>query len=481
MIVEAERLIDQPRESLNVEIKSWVDLDSPKQIAKIIKTLLALRNHNGGFMIFGFNDEDLEQITDGAPDNTCEIYHPDKIQSWVTKYSSNPFEIQLYYPEKNGIKHPIIQVPSGFKTIVTAKSDLEDSGNKLVRANIVYVRTLSANNSVSTAQATWKDWDTLVERCFDNREADIGNFLRRHLGGLSGEEVVTKVADAVAQQHPGRREMPLNPLSASEVSSEANASEIKGRFLSASFARYDATVNERNIVLPEHGYWACSLIINGEVPNEHRANREFLQKLNAHNPNYTGWPVWLDSSGFSVPEDRPRVFDKVWEALIVDLDSGSWLRHVDFLRFDPAGRFFIRRALQDDICKTEKHLEPMKSLDFGLSILRTAETIAVGLEFARALGCEPDKTSLSYTFVWDRLSGRTLSSWANPNRYLWENRKAYQDQVEIEVVVPLNTPNSRISEYTKTVIDDLFEVFEGFAIAPKVIEDLTSQLLSRNL
>lgn len=45
--------LEQPRESLAVEIKSWLDLSNPQHQAKIIKTAIALRNNNGGYMILG--------------------------------------------------------------------------------------------------------------------------------------------------------------------------------------------------------------------------------------------------------------------------------------------------------------------------------------------------------------------------------------------------------------------------------------------
>jgi predicted HTH transcriptional regulator len=53
---EIRSLIEQPRESLAVEIKSWLDLSNPQYQAKVIKTAIALRNNNGGYMILGFDN-----------------------------------------------------------------------------------------------------------------------------------------------------------------------------------------------------------------------------------------------------------------------------------------------------------------------------------------------------------------------------------------------------------------------------------------
>ena len=76
---------------------------------------------------------------------------------------------------------PVIEVGSGVKVPVATKSALADGEDVLIRENRVYVRSLKANNTPSTTEAIWKDWPQIVEVCFENREADIGRFFRRHL------------------------------------------------------------------------------------------------------------------------------------------------------------------------------------------------------------------------------------------------------------------------------------------------------------
>ena len=48
-------LIERPSESLNVEVKTWIDPDKLEGQSKILKTALALRNRNGGYLVIGFN------------------------------------------------------------------------------------------------------------------------------------------------------------------------------------------------------------------------------------------------------------------------------------------------------------------------------------------------------------------------------------------------------------------------------------------
>jgi hypothetical protein len=456
-----QELIQHPQESLSVELKAWINPDQPDGIAKIVKTALAMRNHGGGYMVIGFSNDTLKPLLDNAPSNVREIFHIDKIQRMVAKYSSDPFEVTVEFPQRNGQDFPVIIIPTGIKTPVAAKSDLSSDGKSLIRADTVYVRSLSSNNTPSTTQAKSKDWTRLIEICFDNREADIGRFIRRHLGGIGTEQLNSLAAVLAGNFKP-------------EVSTE---DLLKGYF-QESEQHYEQVLKDRDVTLPEHGVWEVGLILIGEVPH-HSANQEFLNLLNSSNPDYTGWPVWVDSRRFD-ENDRPYVINGVWEALLIRLRSG-WLNHIDFMRLDPKGRFFLRRALEDDMERTERSPQALTALDFGLAIIRTVEAIAVGLAFAKSMGCLPEETTLAFAFKWTKLKRRKLSSWANPRRWVSDHYSAYQDEVVAFVNVPLDVPLSALSQYVNPIIRSLFEIFDGFTLSGDVIEDMTRNLIERKL
>jgi hypothetical protein len=47
-----QRLVDDPYESLSVELKEWLDPSDPKDQMHFVRTLLALRNHpEGGILL----------------------------------------------------------------------------------------------------------------------------------------------------------------------------------------------------------------------------------------------------------------------------------------------------------------------------------------------------------------------------------------------------------------------------------------------
>ena len=177
-------LVAHPSESLNVEIKRWFDPDSPEGIAKIVKATQAIRNRNGGFFIVGFDDKTLQPDTTNMPHDPRATFHVDKIQGIVSRYTSEPFEVGIAFGQRGGVEYPVFVIPEGVVVPVASKRDLlSANGAFLVKETDVYFRTLGANGTPSTAKARPSDWGEIVNICFENREADVGRFLRRHLAG----------------------------------------------------------------------------------------------------------------------------------------------------------------------------------------------------------------------------------------------------------------------------------------------------------
>ncbi|MGA2214469.1 MAG: hypothetical protein ABSH31_14430 [Bryobacteraceae bacterium] len=158
---------------------------------------------------------------------------------------------------------------------------------------------MNSNNIASSTKPLWRDWPNIVQICFDNREADIGNFLRRHLGAQAREKL----------QHI---------LATSAPSSQRQRAE---EFLEESRKRFGQAA-EGHQPIPDHGYWEAAMVINGDIPI-HRLNLDFLRMLDVNNPRYTGWPVWMTTERFSDRSERPYVYEnKLYEALLVSLGKG---------------------------------------------------------------------------------------------------------------------------------------------------------------
>jgi hypothetical protein len=455
---QIQQLVINPVESLSLEMKDWIDPNSNEGKSKIVKAVIAMRNHNGGYLLIGFNNSDGSPNTN-TPDNVRELFHVDLIQGLVARYSSEAFEIYVHYPIIDGNEYVIIEAPSGVKSPVATKSGIQDGNTHHIRAHKVIIRSLSSNNTPSTTEAKWSDWPSIMDKCFDNREADVGRFLRRHITGLTGEHLAG-----------------LMQSFQTSVISQENDSSID--LLDDSFARFQLLTQERDVDLPNFGTYEVSAIVVGDL-NEHSLNTNFLNLLASSNPRYTGWPVWCDSRSFTDTSTRPFVYEGYWEALIVSLERGFG-DHVDYWRLSPEGKFYLRRVLQDDLGGGDRTPEPHTALDFSLMILRIAECVIVATQFARALGAT-ESSHVDFAFRWQGLRGRTLSSWSNPNRMLSWSPEAHQDVLTTNISVPIDTAPSAFSGYIQQIINPLFQVFNGFEISESVTEDLVSRLIERRL
>lgn len=458
-----QSLIDSPTESLAVELKRWLDPDQVEGKAKIVKAALALRNNDGGYLLIGFDDTTHLPDPNGAPESIETAFHTDKIQALVSRYASEVFEVAVAFPRRSGQLYPVIVVPPGIRTPVAAKCDLETedgSNRKLIATNDVYIRTLNANHTVSSSKAGWSDWPRIMEICLDNREANIGRFIRRHLGGTSAE-MVREALEAIQSSN-------------STGSCMSSAAE---EVVAIGAARFQDRVAQLELSLPQHGAWEVSLAVRGGGV-DHRPNEEFLNLLHSSNPGFTGWPVWLTARDFVDPRYRPYIFEGAWERLIVSPEDGP-RRQIDFARFEPAGRFYQRRAFEDDLRTSPPAPAAGAELDFVLPVVRTAEAIAVGLAFARAMGYSEEAAELDFAFRWSGLGGRILTSWVQPMRHLHWARRAEQGTVMHSLRVPIDTPTSAIGAFVATAVRPLFELFEGFQLADNVVEELTLEILRR--
>jgi hypothetical protein len=462
---QLQELVLRPAESMAVELKTWFDPRTPEGVAKLVKSVFALANRNGGFLAIGFNDETA------APDpfpfdvSASEIFHGDTVQAAIMRYASRPLAVETHFRERDGQQHPLIVVPPGVRVPTVVKSDLVGAGGKrLLNSGDLFFRTLRANNTPSSARILPGDYGDLLEICFNNREADLGGFLRRQLGQTDLAAIATLLQG-----------LGLSAPPAATATLRERAEEVielgRKAFASAVMSREEVTAAAVQGLTMEVG-----LVLDPPRPAE-LPSRAFLERLAVANPNYTGWPIWLDSRGFHNEHERPVVKGGAWEALIVDL-GGGWAQHLEFMRVSPTGDFYLRRAMQDDL---EDKVPRGTALDMFLMLLRVTEVLAVGLSFAQALDWAAD-SSAGFAFSWIGLTDRKLSSWANPLRYMGSGAgRSAESAAQSFVAVPIGTPHGALAPYVSEAVAPLFSLFDGYQPPQAIVEDAVQRLVERRL
>jgi Putative DNA-binding domain len=288
---QIQSLVNQPSEKLNVELKPWIDPSSKKGQSVIAKASLALRNQNGGFLLIGFDDNGSPLPVENGLDVRA-AFHIDNIQKIVSQFASKPFSVEVHFRQRDGVDYPVIQVESGVKTPVACRADLKDTdGKKLLSVNEIYVRTLNANGIASSSRIKGNDFDDLVERCFQNREADHAAFLFKLIRGLSRSDAAS-LFSAISQGY--------------QVANE-NPRDAERKILDNGWSRFTQEARERSVDLNAFGFLEGALRIAGHIKS-YKPSAEFLQFVESANPTLTGWPIWLVSRSFSNEKARSYTY-----------------------------------------------------------------------------------------------------------------------------------------------------------------------------
>lgn len=462
----ADELVGRPVESLNVELKTWLDPTDDLHVAKLVRAIFALRNRGGGFLVLGFDDKTLQPdpYPLGKPIET--VYHHDEVQGVVSRYAHESFEIEVSMGERDGASYPVIVVPEGVRTPVAVKRDLLDKTTRkaLLAKGEIFFRTLESNGTPSSARIAPGDLAALMEICFDNREADIGRFMRRQLAGGGGEAL-----RALLGAEP-------IPSAADRLRARAEAVIVRG----------DAAFDEAYAAspLPEQkaSYLQGLTMRVGMVAEPHHADalatNEFMNRVAASNPQYTGWPAWLDARGFHRQQDRAHVEDGAWVTYIRGGDMGERDR-LEYLLYDPRGDFYARRLMQDDTADT---IKPFIALDPVLMLYRVTEFIAAGLSVLRGAGWTEEEKA-GFAFSWTGLNGRTITSWANPLRFYGagEGYRSHSDVAKSYVEVALDTPHLALAPAVERAVAPLFACFNGYQPPTSLVEEAVRALIERKL
>nr|AOO91875.1 ATPase AAA [Rhizobium leguminosarum bv. trifolii] len=170
-------LVDYPRETLDIELKDWIDLGDKVAQAKLARHIAALANHGGGYLVFGFRDD--ESIAPSRPTDLSG-YSRDTFGRVVTRYLTPAFQCDVQLIQSSaGLIYPVVRVPSHGSTPIGAKADgpHDPKGQPQgIRAGTYYVRKPGPK---SEAAMGVEDWQPLIRRCilFD-RDSLLGDIAR---------------------------------------------------------------------------------------------------------------------------------------------------------------------------------------------------------------------------------------------------------------------------------------------------------------
>ena len=116
----ARRLADlliNPRETLDVEFKEWLDIaGNGDHQAVLAKALIGLANHGGGFFVFGFAETPSSLVPATPRPADLRAYTSDTVNSVVSAYAEPVFHCEVSIAsDPSGAQYPIRSSDEGRK------------------------------------------------------------------------------------------------------------------------------------------------------------------------------------------------------------------------------------------------------------------------------------------------------------------------------------------------------------------------------
>ena len=420
-------LLRDPRETLGVELKGWLDIAAnAEHKATLAKSLIALANHGGGYVIFGFAEREEGVVPEEPQPPNLATYTPDTVNSVVSRYAEPQFhcDVQVVTSPVTGHKHPIVSVPGGHQ--VPIRSKRSGPNEKIIQANRYYVRRPGPN---SEPPQSGQEWDALIRRCLANAREDLVDRFRVIMAGGAAAEVSVTDLDRVNQWF--------------------DRSVERWRELAE-------TLPADRGARMQYGHYAVAYQIIGDFDPPRGA--ALLDALRQGEVSHTGWPpFWVPSrEGIT-----PYMHEGNVECWLGRDDENRDAAQSDYWRASPEAQLFLLRGYQEDAAR-DRAVEPGTLFELTTTTWRIGEILLHAASMARQFGAEDARVVL--VAEWSGLAGRRIATHASPNRLVFDNHFSRQDVYRRSIEVQADQIQEALPELVDQIIRPLYELFDFFAL-----------------
>jgi len=418
-------VLREPRETLNVEIKSWLDIvQDNAHRAKLAKAIIALANRGGGLVLIGLTETANGVVAaENRPANLAG-YSVDHVNAVVNRYIEPPFhcDVKLSKSPIDDLEYPIVVVPGGHQFPV--RSARSGPNNEGLRENVYYIRRPGPQ---SDGPQSAQEWDQLIRRCITNARDDLLDRFRILMaGGPPAVAAPEAASDRVWRWYD---------------TSEARWQDIANTFPEGASAR-----------LPRGHYAVGYQLLHDDLRPV--AGPALLDRLQAGVVRYPGWPpFWVPHA----QDIAPYPYEGKIECTLAhggEADPG----HADFWRAAPEGQFFLLRGFQEDA--RGEGQEPGTTLELTTPVWRMGEILLHTASMARQF--EVPDAKVVFCARWKGLAGRTLVSHANHHWYDLENYSTRQDVYQTEITVQADQIADALPEIVDQLLRPFYALFNFF-------------------
>lgn len=426
-----------PRESMDVELKGWLDLATREHQAVLAKAAIALANHGGGLVVLGHEQQGANVVE--APGRPLDLaaFNQDAVNGIIARYAEPVFHCDVRIShDREGREFPVVVVPGGHRFPIRSTRDGPNQNH--IRHSVYYIRRPGPQ---SDGPQTGGEWDDLLRRCLTNGREDLLDSFRNILAGGGASTARPEQADRLAE------------------------------WFAQSMARWENLIEQSpadsHVRMPL-GHYAVCYSLTGDIdqPNLNRL-REILNGY----PQLTGWPpFWVPTR----PEIAPYVNDGAIECWL-GTDAGERdPAHSDFWRVSPDGLFFLIRGYQED--GTERR-PPGTGFDITLPTWRIGEVLMHAAAMARGFG-DPS-ARVTFMAEWTGLANRELVSLGDSLRWIMPGRISRQERYETRLSVDADRISENLPEFVTQIVTPIYALFDFFELPANLITEELARLRDR--
>ncbi|UTW59664.1 putative DNA binding domain-containing protein [Kordiimonas sp. SCSIO 12603] len=434
-------LILNPREKLDIEYKDWLNLGDGRHKAKIAKSIIALANQGGGFLVIGFR-EIRENLLPQERPNDLAVIDQDGINAIVRRYISPTFHCELHmaaHPD-TGTEYPIVIVPGPHPVPVMSIRAYDGE----LRQHTCYMRK---PGPLSEPPRTADEWRTIFDQCLRAGRDDLLDAFRSIMAG----SVATPDIDADHMQQ----------LSDFCLQSDDRWRELTDELPAGHVAQFPLGSYELAFSLLDAEPVATLPMLNGHLDH-------------ARGVNLSGWSPFLKQTD---RQAAPRVFNGNVEAWVGGgqnerLEMFNQPAYKDYWNVSPNNLLYTKRGYHED---------SIRDIEVGtiIDIVKPIKVVAEGLLFAsRYAGSIGYEGSIAIIVGFTGLRGRRLSS-INIARPIYEDRIAEQNEWRGETVIELADIENNLPEVLHSFLSSFYELFDFFPLSLALVREAVEELLNR--
>jgi hypothetical protein len=450
---DLRRLADflaDPRERLDVELKQWLDLGDRRVAGKMARHVMALANHGGGWLQFGFVENDDGQFvheTDHACPNEA-TYSSDAINSVVRRYAQPTFQCETSWQSCDRCPgpHALIRVPGGHRVPIVCKRGGPEP-NPDPRRGAVYGR-LSGPRSEALEDPD--DWHRLLDSCLRERRDELLETIRTAISLLGAQELRDVLGAATGSE------------------------DVLREWAAASKARLDDRVSSAEGPSPyAHGYWSFAYRVLPAVSLSVPDLRQLLLRVVG---NETGWPVWWwPTAGDG--RDPAAISDGI-ECWMHGGPAFSDPAHADYWRASTRGQLYLQRGFDEDavaqLSPQHRNIEPGSMLDPIITVWRIGECLLHAERLASQLNSE----RIEVLVQWSGLAGRHIAS-LDRLRFWNSARTATEDAAASRMLIDTPTISPARPSIVHELTAPVFALFGFLEVPEEVIATELDRLRGR--